>query len=83
MLRSSAPRHPRTHGLTLDDEYRSTPLGVAARRGQEAMVRLLLDRGADPDAAGAPWATPLAWALRRGHGEIADMAVLNAGTESR
>ena len=57
----------------IDDEYRSTPLGVAARRGQTGTVELLLERGADPHAAGAPWATPLAWARRRGHEDIAAM----------
>jgi len=57
----------------IDDEYRSTPLGVAARRGQAAMVELLLERGADPAAAGAPWATPLAWANKKGLRQIAEM----------
>ena len=38
----------------------------------EFMVVLLLDRGADKDAAGAPWATPLAWAEKRGHREIVE-----------
>ena len=57
----------------IDDEYRSTPLGVAARSGQHALVTLLLDSGADPAAAGAPWAVPLAWAERKGHPRIADM----------
>jgi ankyrin repeat protein len=64
------------HGATIDaidDEYRSTALGVAARRGQRAMVELLLERGADPTAAGAPWATPLAWAKMKGHPRIADL----------
>jgi ankyrin repeat protein len=56
----------------IDDEYRSTPLGVAARRGQQAIVELLLDRGADPTAAGASWAAPLAWAKKKGHDRIAD-----------
>ncbi len=60
----------------IDDEYRSTPLGVAARRGQAALVELLLARGADPTAAGASWAAPLAWAKKKGHQHIADM--LNA-----
>ena len=62
------------HGAAIDaidEEYRSTPLGVAARRGQLAMVELLLARGADVDRAGMPWATPLAWAVRKGHDAVA------------
>jgi ankyrin repeat protein len=35
------------------------------------MVGFLLERGADPNQAGAPWATPIAWAKRKGHDEIA------------
>jgi ankyrin repeat protein len=57
----------------IDDEYRSTPLGMAARWGQRAMAEFLLERGADPTAAGAPWATPVAWARKKGHGDIADL----------
>ncbi len=64
----------------IDDEYRSTPLGVAARRGQTAMVELLLERGADPIAAGASWAVPLAWAERNGHAHVAEM-LRKAGAE--
>ncbi|MGI9518043.1 MAG: ankyrin repeat domain-containing protein [Pirellulaceae bacterium] len=55
----------------VDSEYRSTPLGWAARSGNMDYARLLLQAGADPNAAGADWATPLAWAERRGHVEIA------------
>ena len=72
-----------THGADIDavdDEYRSTPLGVAARRGQTAAVELLLERGADPAAAGAPWALPLAWAERKGHRHVADL-LRRAGAE--
>jgi ankyrin repeat protein len=63
----------------IDDEYCSTPLGVAARRGQGAMVELLLQRGADPVAAGAPWAAPLAWAEKKGHQRIANMLRSGSG----
>lgn len=62
------------HGADIDavdDEYRSTPLGVAARFGQQAMVELLIQQGADQSLAGAAWAAPLAWAERRGHEQIA------------
>ena len=62
------------HGADIDavdEEYRSTPVGVAARSGQRSIVQLLLERGADPELAGAPWATPAAWAERRGDRDIA------------
>jgi ankyrin repeat protein len=38
------------------------------------MVELLLGRGAKPNLPDdPPWATPLAWATRRGHGQIVDV----------
>lgn len=55
----------------LDDEMLSTPLGLAARYGCDHLAAFLLERGADPHLSGAPWATPLAWAESRGHGDIA------------
>lgn len=63
------------HGAAIDaidEEYRSTPVGLAARRGQLAMVDFLLVRGADAVRAGAPWATPLAWALKNEHAAVVD-----------
>ena len=71
------------HGADLqaiDEEYRSTPLGVAARFGQLKMVDFLLARGADQDRAGMPWATPRAWAAKIGHADVA--ARLDAATSS-
>jgi ankyrin repeat protein len=56
-----------------DDEYRSTPLGWAARANSPTMVEFLLSRGAPvnlPDDE--PWGTPLAWATRRGYSRIAE-----------
>ncbi|HEX2722535.1 MAG TPA: ankyrin repeat domain-containing protein [Gemmatimonadaceae bacterium] len=64
------------HGASIDavdEEYRSTPLGVAARSGQAEIVKLLLESGGDPLVAGASWALPLAWAERKGHTEVAGM----------
>ncbi len=54
----------------VDEEYRSTPLGMAARWGREDMVDYLLQQGADPNQSGAPWATPLAWAKKKGYTNI-------------
>lgn len=54
-----------------DDLLKSTPLGWACRWGREELVRLFLERGADPMERDAePWATPLAWAEKKGHENI-------------
>lgn len=57
----------------IDEEFRSTPLGWAARLGKDEMVAYLLEKGADPDGADEAWATPLTWAKKRGHKEITKM----------
>jgi len=54
----------------IDEEYQSTPLGMAARWGHLEMVKYLLIQGADKNKAGASWATPLVWAKKKGHNEI-------------
>jgi hypothetical protein len=43
---------------------------LSGKKAQAIKIRDELDRGADPDKAGAAWATPLAWACKRGHAEI-------------
>ncbi|MBL8213407.1 MAG: ankyrin repeat domain-containing protein [Bryobacterales bacterium] len=64
-----------------DTILNSTPLGWASRWGRPTLVKLLLDRGADPHEPEAePWATPLAWARKRGHLEI--VAFLEAAIAS-
>ncbi|HEX6730898.1 MAG TPA: ankyrin repeat domain-containing protein, partial [Pyrinomonadaceae bacterium] len=55
---------------SIDDEYQSTPLGIAVRWGNRDMMRYLIERGADPNKAGAEWSTPRAWARKKGHREI-------------
>lgn len=63
----------------IDEDYRSTPLGFAARWGQREMVTFLVERGADPNKAGAPWAKPLAWARKKGYADIeADLRLAGA-----
>ena len=54
-----------------DEVLESTPLGWACRWGRVELVRLLLERGADPaEAQTKPWARPLAWARRYDHREV-------------
>jgi ankyrin repeat protein len=55
-----------------DNILKSTPLGWACRWGRIELVKLFLDRRADPvEAHAEPWATPLAWAKKMQHVEVA------------
>jgi ankyrin repeat protein len=57
-----------------DHILKSTPLGWACRWGRMEMVKLLLERGADPVEPDAePWATPKAWASKMGHDGIVEL----------
>ena len=62
----------------IDEEYQSTPLGMASRWGHVEMVEYLIKQGADVNKAGAPWATPLSWASKKGHTQIEEL-LKNAG----
>ena len=64
------------HGADLnviDELLQSTPLGWAVRWGKHELARLYLERGADPMLAGAEWATPLAWAQKKGDAASVDL----------
>jgi ankyrin repeat protein len=57
-----------------DQIFKSTPLGWACRWGRAEVVKVLLDRGADPVEAGAePWARPAAWAQKMGHTAVLEL----------
>ncbi len=59
---------------TRDDLLKSTALGWACRWGRVKVVRLMLEYGADAFEADAqPWATPRAWAEKRGYAEISEL----------
>lgn len=54
-----------------DEILQSTPLGWACRWGRIQLVRMMIERGADPEENDAePWARPRSWALKMGHDEI-------------
>jgi hypothetical protein len=54
-----------------DELLQSTPLGWACRWGRVELVKLLLERGADPvEADAAPAFTPRAWATKMGHAAV-------------
>ena len=64
----------------IDEEYQSTPLGMAARWGHVEMVKFLINKRADVNRAGAPWASPLAWARKKGFIEVEEI-LLKAGAK--
>jgi ankyrin repeat protein len=54
-----------------DELLQSTPLGWACRWGRVELVKLLLERGADPvESDAAPAFTPRAWAMKMGHAAV-------------
>jgi len=59
----------------IEEEYQSTPLGMAARWGQVEMVKFLMKKGADPNKASKDWAKPVEWAKKKGHEEITELLI--------
>jgi ankyrin repeat protein len=72
------------HGAKLDvfNRHGHTPLHLAVQRGDERMVRFLLDHGADPDACDprfprrtpSSWFPYLSWDIRLAIAELFDQA---------
>jgi ankyrin repeat protein len=74
-----------------EHEFQGTPLAAAVRawdgtdpkqaEQRRRIVQFLLKRGAATNLPGdEPWATPLAWATRRGHGELAELLKQHGAT---
>ena len=64
------------------DASDDTPLHIAARKGQLAIVKVLLEFKADLNAANANRVTPLKLAKGFGHREVADLLQQNGAQES-
>lgn len=63
----------------LGGERRSSPLAMAVRFEWPELTRFMLEKGADPNLAGAAWATPLAWSEKpRGYKEYARLETKEA-----
>lgn len=56
-----------------DDAYHYTPLHHAAEQGNKALVKVLLDNGADKEIKDDKGRTPLKIAEEKGHGEIIEL----------
>jgi ankyrin repeat protein len=56
--------------LEVEEEAKLVPLKVAAKHGRLGVVKLLIQRGADPNATGASWKTALYHATYRADGEM-------------
>ena len=62
------------------DQDGYTPLHDAAREGHNDVVKLLLDRGAEPNMANQHGDTPLSCALQNGHMDVVNILTENGGT---
>jgi hypothetical protein len=58
---------------TKDKDYSQMPLSWAAERGHEAVVKLLLENGADLETNDKYNRTPLLWAVERAHKAVVNL----------
>mmetsp|Transcript_20493 Transcript_20493/g.78731 ORF Transcript_20493/g.78731 Transcript_20493/m.78731 type:complete len:215 (-) Transcript_20493:140-784(-) len=63
-----------------DDAFRSAPLAAAVRHGRDAVVRVLLDRGANPEAKDTSGYTAVMVAVVTGQLDLVSM-LLDAGAD--
>ena len=59
--------------IEAQDDYGQTPLSQAAEMGHQAVVELLLQRGAQIEARNEYGQTPLSWAARMGHRAVVEL----------
>lgn len=55
-----------------DSYYGQSPLSAAAENGHGAVVRMLLDKGADPNSRDESGRTPLSWAVLNQHETVTE-----------
>jgi ankyrin repeat protein len=58
-----------------------TTLSWALKRGHEGIVKLLLEKGADANAADRAGWTPLRWATQNGHVDVVKLLSVAATTD--
>jgi hypothetical protein len=69
------------HDLNSKDSYGRTPLSYAAENGHEAVVKLLLEKGAELETKDKDYGqTPLSWAAENGHEAVVKL-LLEKGAE--
>ncbi|KAK0716323.1 hypothetical protein B0H67DRAFT_515985, partial [Lasiosphaeris hirsuta] len=75
------PKNLDRRDIEAKDEYGRTPLCYAAEQGHEAVVKLLLDKGADTEAKGRDDRTPLCYAAGEGHEAVVKL-LLDKGADT-
>ena len=61
--------------IDVRDSYGWTPPSWAAEKGHEAVVKLLLEKGADLESKDQDGRTPLIWAAEDGHESVVKLLI--------